>query len=441
MNEVLPVLLATVAGAVLAAACSTGLSRRERKWMAASFLMHLGFASTQVPLVLSFYRGGDMFSYFFHGEMLAQMMERDPLHVIPEVTALLLHNRPHLPLMITGAGSSTGTMSALTAWTFYLLGPSKYAVSVIFAMFSLSGKIAMYRVFRSNLDPAFRVHAAIATLFVPSFVFWSSGLIKEAVVVAGLGWSLLGLHLWIRGDRTARGWVIMVAGAIPILLIKAYVLLPFALAGGSWYYWARSLKRGRVRIRPSYFVVATLLGVGGIVLIGHYSPEYALDNLSARASGLQHVGRYYRLRGGSHFTLSSEVPATLVGQLAYAPAALLASLFRPALFEVHNVLMLANAVETTALTLLFARILLTRNLRNVRRQIADDPFLMFCLVFVAAFGIAVGLASTNLGTLSRYRCPLLPFFVVLLLVLGKPLSAPSPPSTLRRASETALGSA
>ena len=53
------------------------------------------------------------------------------------------------------------------------------------------------------------------------------------------------------------------------------------------------------------------------------------------------------------------------------------------------------------------------------------PFLVFCLVFVITFGLAVGLASTNLGTLSRYRAPLLPFFAVLLLVLSKPLRKPS----------------
>ena len=441
MNEVLPVLVVTVAGAFLAAACSKGLSRREQKWVAASFLMHAGFAIAQVELTLRFYAGGDMFSYFYYGEVLAQMMERDPLHVIPEVTGLLLQQEVRLPMTIISAGTSTGSMSALAAWSFYLLGPSKYATGIVFAMLSLCGKIAMYRVFRSNLDPAFRLQAAIAALFIPSFVFWSSGLIKEAVVVAGFGWSLFGLHLWIREGRAVRGWAIMVAGTIPILLIKGYVLLPFALAGGSWYYWARSLRRGRVRIRPSYLVVEGLLGIGGIVLIGHYSPEYALDNLAARTSALQQVGRYRGLRGGSHFTLSGEIPTTLVGQLAYAPAALLASLFRPALFEVHNVLMLANAIETAVLTLLFARILLTRNLGNLRRQIADDPFLVFCLVFVVAFGVAVGLATTNLGTLSRYRCPLLPFFVVLLLALGKPLSARSPAGAPRKAPETALGAA
>jgi cytochrome c oxidase assembly factor CtaG len=102
---------------------------------------------------------------------------------------------------------------------------------------------------------------------------------------------------------------------------------------------------------------------------------------------------------------------------------------------------LVNALETTVLTLLFVRLLFTRNLSNVRRQITNNPFLVFCLVFVIAFGIAVGLASSNMGTLSRYRSPLLPFFVVLLFVLGKPLRVRSPAREARRGPETVLNAA
>jgi hypothetical protein len=93
---------------------------------------------------------------------------------------------------------------------------------------------------------------------------------------------------------------------------------------------------------------------------------------------------------------------------------------------VHNLLMLANAVETTLLTVVFLRLLFTRSLRDIRRQIMEQPFLVFCVVFVVTFGIAVGLASSNLGTLSRYRAPLLPFFVVLLVILSKPMRARAP---------------
>jgi len=433
MNDLFPIVLVTVAGALLVAASSVGLSPRERKWVTVSFVMHVGVACAQVPLTLGFFGGGDMFGYFACGEILARMMERDPLHVIPEVTALLLHDRPHLPLVILGSGTGTGTMSALAAWTFYFLGPSKYAASVAFAVLSLCGKIGMYRVFRANVDPAFRWYMAIAALFVPSFVFWSSGLIKEAVVVAGLGWSFFGLHLWIREGRPVPGWALMIAGTVPMLLIKPYILFPLILAGGSWYYWARSLKQGRVRIRPAHFVAAAVLGVGGVVVLGRYFPEYALETFTARTSDLQQIGR----QGGSAFGLGGEAPTTLAGQFAYAPAALLTSLFRPFLFEVHNIPALINALETTVLIVLFARILFTRNLGSVRRQIADNPLLVFCVVFVVAFGIAVGLASSNMGTLSRYRSPILPFFVVLLVVLGKPLRALALPRVAGDASSAA----
>jgi hypothetical protein len=308
-------------------------------------------------------------------------------------------------------------MSALTAWTFYLFGPSKYAASVLLAVLSLCGKVMMYRVFRGNVHRSHRFAVAIAALFVPSFVFWSSGLIKEAVVVAGFGWTLFGLHLWIRENRPVAGWALIVAGTLPMLLVKPYILFPTVLAGGCWYYWMRSLKKGRVRIRPLRLAIAALLAVGGIVLLGQYFPEYALDNLTSRALSLQQLGH----RGGSAFELPGEAPGSVTGQFLYAPAALLTALFRPLIFEVHNVPALVNAIETTVLTLLFARLLLTRSFSRIGSDIASNPFLIFCVVFVVAFGIAVGLASSNLGTLSRYRCPLVPFFVVLLLVLRKPV--------------------
>ena len=87
MNDLFPTILVTALGGLLIAAASVGLARRERKWVAASFAMHVGFACIQVPLVLSFFGGGDMFRYFTYGEILSRMMERDPVHVIPHESA------------------------------------------------------------------------------------------------------------------------------------------------------------------------------------------------------------------------------------------------------------------------------------------------------------------------------------------------------------------
>lgn len=435
MNDLLPTLLVALAGAALVSASSVGLSRQERKWVTASYLMHVAFACAQVPLVLSLYGGGDMFLYFRYGEILSQMMERDPARVIPEVTALLLHQSPRLPVMVIGAGTSTGTMSALAAWAFYLLGPSKYAASVTFASLSLFGKVGIYRVFRANVEPSDRWYAAIAALFIPSFVFWSSGLIKEAIVLAGFGWALYGVHLWLRERRPVIGLALMVAGGAPLILVKPYILFPLVLAGGSWYYWSHSLRHGRVRVRPIHLVAAALLGIGGIVVLGQSFPEYSVDSFATRAYDLQQLGQ----RGGSSFGLGGDAPTSTIGGFVYAPAALLAALFRPFIFEAHNVPSFVNALETALFTLLFARVLFTQSVGDLRKRVAANPFLVFCVVFVLAFGMAVGLASSNMGTLSRYRSPLMPFFALLLLILGKPFRVRASAHRVRGATDVVSG--
>jgi hypothetical protein len=57
-----------------------------------------------------------------------------------------------------------------------------------------------------------------------------------------------------------------------------------------------------------------------------------------------------------------------------------------------------------------------------------NPLLVFAFMFVLGLGVAVGLTSTNLGTLSRYRVPLVPFFASLLVVLMGQRPREQPPT-------------
>ena len=428
MNELVPVLVFSIIGAVATSACCRGFSRFENRIVALSFFVHLAFALAQIPIVRAFYSGSDMLMYFHYGDVLSRMMEADSRRVAPEVFSLLLHREHRLPIMIIGDGNATGSMSAIAAFIFYAFGPAKYGACALVAMFSLCGKIAIYRVFRNNTDRSTHAALAVAALLVPSFVFWSAGLIKEGVAIGGLGWVLFGLDQWVRAKRPDRALPIMVLGAVPVAVIKPYILFGVVVAGGCWYYWTRSSSRGRFRIRPAYIVMATALAIGGVVALGNYFPEYAFESIGSHTSQLQKIGQ--TMRGGSNYTIASDAPTTLLGQLAYTPAALATALFRPSIFEARNLLMLANALETTVLTVMFLRVAFGRTMGAIRRDLVAQPVLIFCLVFVIAFGVAVGLASSNLGTLSRYRSPLVPFFVALLIVLGSPMPRPSLASVL-----------
>ena len=58
--------------------------------------------------------------------------------------------------------------------------------------------------------------------------------------------------------------------------------------------------------------------------------------------------------------------------------------------------------------------------------------ILFSLIFSIAFAFAVGVSTYNFGTLVRYKIPLLPFFVVALILIwhhSKKETKSSPSST------------
>ena len=109
-----------------------------------------------------------------------------------------------------------------------------------------------------------------------------------------------------------------------------------------------------------------------------------------------------------------------------APIALVFAVFRPAIFEVQNSMMLLNALETTTLTALMFIAFRRWSGRELRTELTSIPIISFSVAFTLVFGVAVGLGSTNLGTLSRYRVPMLPLLAPLVLVLAAPRRREAP---------------
>jgi hypothetical protein len=122
-----------------------------------------------------------------------------------------------------------------------------------------------------------------------------------------------------------------------------------------------------------------------------------------------------------------------------APLALGTALFRPFLFEARNAVQLVTALESTVLLVMVLQTIRRRRWSGLMQQVRTSPVLMFCLVFVLALALGTGLATTNMGTLSRYRAPMSPFYFILILVTwseGRSVrraGAAAQPSHLRRA--------
>lgn len=420
MNEVLPTLVVLAVGAAIVSGLTRGTSRRERSLIALSMLAHVLSSFAQVWITRYVYGYGDMLTYHWLGTELAALVRYDPIRFGPELVTLVFQGQPQLPLAIHGAGGATGTMTGISGVLCLILNDSLYASCVLLSLGSMLGKFALYLAFRQEVPARLHLRVLVATMLVPSAVFWTAGIAKETILMIGLGPLLLGSWSLQRAPTRASAWALAVVGFLLAAIVKAYVLFAVVLALAGRAYWMRALARsgGRaVRVRPGYLLLASLGALGGVVGLGQMFPQYSVEHVAEYSAHLQEVGA--RLDAGSNYALIESEQRGTLASLAYAPIALLTSLYRPLFVEVRSAIQAVNALEQTALLVLTARILMRHRWKRLWEGIRLSPLLVFCLVFTAVFGTAVGLASTNLGSLSRYRAPMMPFFVALLLLLPK----------------------
>jgi hypothetical protein len=415
--------ITTGAVLIVASAVFAGISRRmeaaARRLVLFGFVAHVGAVFVQIWVIEQVYGGGDIDGYYRSGVELANALRNDFDFIFPEMVRLFFHDpEANLPFAVFGGAGPTGSLSAITAILFYLLGDSLIGSSMAVALAAFFGKVAIAHAIGEDLDPEKRRLVLAASLLVPSVVFWSSTIAKEAVVVAFLGFALLALRPVIAGQVNPVKLVGAGLCLVPVAMIKPYVLLPLSIAFAAWLYWDRAGRLGRaVTIRPAYVVVAVVVVTGFFAVVGRLSPQFAVENLAKSTATSQIAG--LGVEGGSNYQLRDPVAEdlSLQSQLLLAPIALPTALFRPFIFEVKNPMMLVNALETSVLLFLTIRLLLRGGLVRVRKAIVSNPTLVFCFVFTLVMGTAVGLASTNMGSLSRYRTPFMPFFVALVLIL------------------------
>jgi hypothetical protein len=408
----------------------------EGRLLTVSFAAHVVSAIVQVLLVLYYFKGGgDMLSYFSYGVPLAEALRADFPRFAPELLkAFLQFDEFFLPSEIFGT-SSTQSMSAAAAFFLFLVGDSLYAAATAVGVMSYVSQVMLFHALRQYFAPAQRRLVLVGTTLLPSAVFWSSALLKEPLIMSALGPAILGLHWLAQGRRRAAALLLIFPSAVVMAVLKPYILMTLSVSASIFYLWSRFSAARTAHLKPFAVVTAVAIGASGLILGNRYFTKGESDSAAAALAGQRQAG--YEVEGGSNFRLEAPESAaqdptkrSLAAEFALAPFALVTAFFRPALFEARNAVQFANALEATYLLFLFVQVLRRRGWRATVSEIRRSPAMMFCVVFSCALALGTGLATTNLGTLSRYRTPMMPFFFTMLLVLRQ--AADRPPSPLVR---------
>lgn len=303
---------------------------------------------------------------------------------------------------------------------FDLLTFSSYSSTAL--LFALVSFVGMWMFFLTFYEQYPQLHRwfAMAAFFIPSVFFWGSGLLKDTITLGCLGVATYQVYrIFIKKKFGIRHIVLLAVSLYGIYSIKIYILLTFLPAAIVWVFLANldSIRSPVLRIMLAPFMITCAIGLGYFAMLkaGEDNEKYSLSNVAKTAQVTAYDIRYYTGRdAGSGYSLG-ELDGTFGSMIRLAPQAVNVSLYRPYLWEVKNPFMLLSALESLLLLVLTLYIIVKKNI-GLTTSISNMNVL-FALIFSIAFAFAVGVSTYNFGTLVRYKIPLLPYFLVALILI------------------------
>jgi hypothetical protein len=290
------------------------------------------------------------------------------------------------------------------------------------SMFALGGGIRLFKTFY-HYYPSAKKEIALATLFLPSVNFWSSGLLKDTICFGAVGFIMYAvLNVFIRKRKFVSSTVWIVVGCYLLYTIKTYIFLVLLLAVTIWMFAETNklIKDRTLRQIFAFMTFALAIGAGYFLLQYFTSQEtlrqYQLDNIISSAETQRNAYRDIYQTGDqskqtSYYTIQSGNPALLLVN------SIGATFFRPFPWEVRSVAAILSAIEAFAFLLLTLNLFLKRGLVTPFRTIIKDPRILMCFIFAILFAVGVGASTANFGTLSRYKIPCMPFYLMMLFLL------------------------
>jgi hypothetical protein len=290
------------------------------------------------------------------------------------------------------------------------------AINLIFSMISFTGVWRLYRFFYEQY-PQLHKQFAIAILYLPTFVFWSSGILKDPLCTGALGWITYALFsiFYGKGNKLIYALIIFVFAYL-LSVLKVYILvsyLPFFILFLILHNVTLIKNKFSKVMLVSFFLLGSVFGFIRITA----NMQQALGNYATGgvSQSIKTYQQNYEAQAGfasSNFSLGVEFDGTANSLLKMAPAAVVATLFRPFLWESKKLSTLLSSFESLAMMLLTLFTLLKTGPKNFLLTILTKPIVLYTFLFSVIFSLFVGATTLNFGSLVRYKIPGLPFYVV-----------------------------
>ncbi len=296
-------------------------------------------------------------------------------------------------------------------------------INLIFSMISYSGVWRLYKFFYEQY-PHLHKKLAIAILYLPTFIFWSSGILKDSLCTGMLGWMTYSIYCaFYKRESIIKNLSFAIISGYIIAILKAYILfsfLPFLILFLIISNF-KLIKKRQSRI-IAFFALLIMITIGFFVVADKLQEELgglALDKLAESVKMQQTAFINMAEVAGSSFSLGVDFDGSNLSLLKMAPAAITATFYRPFIWESKNISTLLSSFESLALMIFTVFVFIKAGPLNFIKSIFKDPVVMFCLSFSLVFALFVGATTLNFGTLVRYKIPCIPFYIIALVLINE----------------------
>jgi len=305
---------------------------------------------------------------------------------------------------------------------FNLIGLKSFMpTTILVSAFSYLGVWKLY-LFFTEFYPKLTKQMAIAVLFVPSVLFWGSGVMKDTYTFAASAWLVYNIYMiFFKKQKIPVNILLCIINVFIIISIKPYIFVALLPGIVIWALFKR-IKDIKNKVLANITMPLMILVGFGITMfvfsalqtsIGTYgNVDEAIKMAQTIQQDLLRSEQY-----GSNSYYVGEIDGTLAGMLKIAPKSIIAGMYRPYIWEARNPVMLISGLENFALLLLTLYLLLKLKVIRFFQYIFSDPILIFSVLFTVFFMFAVGMASANFGALVRYKIPAMPFFVASIFIM------------------------
>lgn len=399
------------------------------------------FAGVVFAAITMMFYPGDTFEYFKTINSINKLLLQEPSKY---VDILLQGPKPEFwsyftpetgyPAYYMWRDPNTVLVSRIFS-PFMLLTSGSFIIStVLAAIIGFTGLWKLYLVF-CNLYPGLEKKFAYAILYFPSVLFWSSGILKDTLTIAAVGWIVYSFYNFaiLRKIKIKYILVIIIASFL-IINIKAYIFAALVPGLLVWLFFKQlsNIKSGFIKFIVSPFLIIAVL-FGFTLIMNSVSDDmgaYGDVNQAIEKAQITQQDLIRSEQYGENYYDIGKFEATPMGILKKAPISIISGVFRPFIWEAKNPFVLLAALEGSFLIGFLLFIIFKTGLIQFFRNIFKDPMLIFAFSFIIIFGFGVGLASANFGALVRYKIPLLPLFVAGLIVLAQKFKTKKSQKTL-----------